>query len=337
MVSDGRQDSHEAQPEAAAQLAAPFWRLVLKNGNTIVPFNEIGNGPAFYFVHPIAGDVTSFHELAKSLGPAQRVYGIQVPKNKMTPAFGVSIEAVARHHVEKLVAFQPKGPIVLGGWSAGAIIALEMAQQLRALGRDVPLLIAFDGAPSNTGAGMNRWSPIYNWKLICNLPGWFRYQLVAVGSFRTCIKNLVKKFSFRAKTTLSAFKNEQTLDGSAVRRFMENSGGLSDQMPFIRAMYDAMRTYIPRHYSGRVILYEATAQPYDHLLQLGAAWTRITEKLEIVRLAGSHNTIFKEPSIGTLSRHLRTRLAELEFKEASRELPESTVFVDRTDIDRSAT
>jgi thioesterase domain-containing protein len=41
---------------------------------------------------------------------------------------------------------------VLGGHSTGAIIALEMAQQLLARGREVSLLIILDGVLFNTGA-----------------------------------------------------------------------------------------------------------------------------------------------------------------------------------------
>ena len=73
-----------------------------------------------------------------------------------------------------LEAFQPRGPIRLIGWSAGAIIAVQMAQQLCARGRDVPLLVALDGAPCNTGAGLGTRDPRYFMKLIANLPHWVR-------------------------------------------------------------------------------------------------------------------------------------------------------------------
>ena len=85
-----------------------------------------------------------------------------------------TIETVARRHVVLLEAFQPRGSIRLIGWSAGAIIALEIAQQLCARGRDVPLLVALDGAPCNTGAGLGTRDPRYIMKLIANLPPWIR-------------------------------------------------------------------------------------------------------------------------------------------------------------------
>ena len=86
--------------------------------------------------------------LARILGPEQRFYGIQAPPEMHNAEFAVSIESMARYYLEALVAFQPEGPYLLGGWSAGSVIALEMAQLLKVSGRKVELLIALDGARS---------------------------------------------------------------------------------------------------------------------------------------------------------------------------------------------
>src|SRR5262249_13106066 len=41
-------------------------------------------------------------------------------------------------------ALRPHGPYLLAGYSGGGIVAFEMAQQLTALGEEVPLLVFFD-------------------------------------------------------------------------------------------------------------------------------------------------------------------------------------------------
>jgi thioesterase domain-containing protein len=48
-----------------------------------------------------------------------------------------AIPALARHHLAKLLTLQPDGPVLLGGWSSGGLVAYEMAVQLRAMGRQV--------------------------------------------------------------------------------------------------------------------------------------------------------------------------------------------------------
>ena len=290
--------------------AAPLWRMVSRRGGAIATFNPAGEGPPFYCVHPISGGVTNFDTLARALGPEQGFHGVQVPRKKTNAAFATSIEAMARHHVDALVAFQPEGPLVLGGWSAGAILALEMAQQLRERGREVPLLVALDGAPCNTGAGLSRWHPLYSWKLVCNLPGWIRIQLLTKASLTACVQEIARKFAFRLHLALP-IRSEQTLNGSAVETLLDTAGLPSDQRGFIRAFYQAMLAYVPRRFEGRVIVYEARIQPLDHLLQVGAAWKQIARQTEIVVLDGNHESIFTAPAAQVFTEHLRERLAEL--------------------------
>jgi pimeloyl-ACP methyl ester carboxylesterase len=175
------------------QLVA-FWNRVLGRATSvIVPLNESGIGPAFYCVHPLSGEAACFRHLAQELGPAQRFYGIQAPMAKRNAEFADSVESIAQYYTDALTAFQPKGPFMLGGWSAGSIIALEMAQQFRARGRDVILLVALDGVPFNTGAGISPWNPLYYCKLACNLPRWIRDDLIRNWSPWLCVNRVLTK------------------------------------------------------------------------------------------------------------------------------------------------
>ena len=49
----------------ANRVVEPLWRFVTRRCSRIASFNAAGEGPAFYCVHPIFGDVTSF----TGLGP----------------------------------------------------------------------------------------------------------------------------------------------------------------------------------------------------------------------------------------------------------------------------
>ena len=288
---------------------APLWRLVSRRVDAIVPLTGGDKGIAFYGVHSISGDVKLLRSLALRLDPGQRFYGIQVPKENMTRAFAESIETLARRHVEELLAFHPEGPVVLGGWSTGAIIALEMAQQLRAIGRDVPLLVALDGAPSNTGASMSRWNPRYGWRQLRNLPRWVREEQPKDWSWLAFRKRVSERVAFRAVIGVPMLGYEQTLHTGMVRNLLSNTGWSNEQLSFIRALYDAQRKYVPRPYAGRVVLYEAETQPLFHLLQLGAAWKKIAGQSEIVSISGGHGGIFLEPAVDKIASDLHLRLA----------------------------
>lgn len=295
----------------SGQVHDPLWRFVLRRGGVIASFNKAGSGSALYCVHPIFGDVTSFRPLAEALGPEQLFYGIQVPGIHMKPEFASSIEAVAQRYVKEIIAFQPHGAIVLGGWSAGAIIALEMAQQLRAIGREVPLLVAFDGAPCNTGAGMGKWNPLYALGLICNIPGWVKHQKQGSLSFQVIFKRAIKKVLLRMKMATSTLRNEQTLDGREVQGLLGMPGWRGDKADFVVALYNALRLYVPAPYDGRVVVYEAKTQPLDHLRQVGAVWRKVARQAEVVRLDVNHISLFMKPCIDVIARDLQARLLGL--------------------------
>ncbi len=158
---------------------ALFGRVSRHSERVILPINDSAlsidtHGPAFYCVHSASGVAgTDFLALAYHLEPSIRFYGIQAPaKEMLDDKFGSSVESLAEYYAEALVRFQPTGPIVLGGYCVGAIVALEMAKNLRARGREVGPLFVIDGVPENTGVPVPRWTPRYWADLVRNLRGW---------------------------------------------------------------------------------------------------------------------------------------------------------------------
>ncbi|MEZ4584348.1 MAG: KR domain-containing protein [Caldilineaceae bacterium] len=108
----------------------------------LVPIRRTGSRPPFFCVHPWAGLVYPYFELAGLLGPDQPVYGLQAVGLYQQPH--TTIEQMASHYVEALRRVQPNSPYRLSGWSIGGLIAFEMAQQLRRAGEEVTLLAVFD-------------------------------------------------------------------------------------------------------------------------------------------------------------------------------------------------
>jgi aspartate racemase len=121
--------------------------------SSIVPLHAGGNRPPLFLVAGVGGHVFTFREFARLLGDDQPVYGLE--------AIGVDgsidpperMEDIAAHYVREITAQHPHGPIMLGGYSLGAVVAFAIAQRLRAIGRRIDLLIVFDmfapGYPSD--------------------------------------------------------------------------------------------------------------------------------------------------------------------------------------------
>jgi thioesterase domain-containing protein len=295
--------------ETSTKTTSSLWRLV--SGGSIVAFNSNGHTPPIYCVHSIAGDVGVFEKLSHSLGADHPLYGIQVAKRKMAPEFASSIGDIARDHVQALLAFQPEGQIVLGGWSTGAVIALEMAQQLSALGREVPLLLAFDGAPTNNGVTIRRSNPRYIWNLLRNAPGWLMDDQGPRWSWQVFSARIRTKINFHLKLHRLSSNDDATMHDEAVQGVLNREGWSNSQAAFIRALWEAQRAYVPKPYTGPVVLYEAKIKPLFQLLQLAQAWRIIVPNVEIVRLPSGHSTIFSEPAITVMTDHLRGRLADI--------------------------
>jgi thioesterase domain-containing protein len=282
-----------------------IWRLISKNNDqVIVKLNEGNEGLPVYLIHPLAGDVSSYRELVNALGPHQRIFGVQATRSILKSDFVKSIELLAQHYVNVLTSYQPNGPLVLAGWSVGAAVALEMAHQLRALGRQVPLLVVLDGILANSCGGLRIWDPRYYWQLFYNIPRWIAHDLIEerrslTRRLRAKILAVTPNYGGRAE------KNENIHKMDA---YVNTTGWLPEQVSFARKLHDAGDVYIPKPYDGRVVIYAAKTQPLFHLFQVEATWGQTCSCVETVRIDGTHLNFLRQPRVLALANDLRARL-----------------------------
>jgi acyl-CoA synthetase (AMP-forming)/AMP-acid ligase II/thioesterase domain-containing protein/acyl carrier protein len=72
----------------------------------------------------------------------------------------LSLEDIARLYVPHVVAAQPNGPVRLGGYCVGGLIALEVAHQLKSAGRDIEFVALIDSPSLNGRASMQAWKAL---------------------------------------------------------------------------------------------------------------------------------------------------------------------------------
>ena len=284
---------------------SPMWRLVLKKGRCLVFLGGSREGTPFYCVHSIGGEVGSLSVLARLLPKDVCVYGIQVPKHDLTPAFAASVTAMASHYSDILMEFQPHGPFMLGGWSVGGVIALEMAHQLRAQGRTVSLLVALDAPVYNTKADTKPWNPAYYAKLLCNMPRWIGEDLVGNWDPALLLQRLFRRLAKAGRSIRASVTNAMPVplvEGPGT------DGWSEDQLRFARALYVAVQDYVPQPYPGRVVVYAARTRPLFPLVEIKPGWRRIAPHAEFVDLAGTHATLLQPPRVDAMAAHLCGRL-----------------------------
>lgn len=108
---------------------------------------ESGAAPLF-LVHPAGGVGWGYRTLARSLAPARAVHAIQAPGLDPEIEMPESIAALARDYADRIDAAYPTGPVHVGGWSVGGLIAQELAVELESRGRAVGMVALLDAYPA---------------------------------------------------------------------------------------------------------------------------------------------------------------------------------------------
>ena len=301
-----------------SETSALFARLPLNSERVIIPMNESAvtsdmRRPAFYCVHSASGVAgADFSELAQGLEPIVRFYGIQAPPKQIADSkFGETVESIATHYSDALVKFQPTGPFVLGGYCLGAVIALAMAENLRARGRVVGPLVAIDGVPENTGIALRRWNPYYWIELFRDLPGWMNHgDLMRSRTLRSLAWSLTNNAHAIGKRLMGLKRGEKFGGGYAIEGIMDVSTYPPAHRSFINRLFAAMFAYVPRPYSGNIVVYEAKITPLLYLPLIGRTWRRFASQAEVIGIVGTHISMLREPYVNALAKDLRARLAE---------------------------
>jgi thioesterase domain-containing protein len=284
----------------------------------ILPINDSAltvdpQGPAFYCVHSASGVAgTDFLALATRLEPSIRFYGIQAPPKQMhNTDFGGSVESIADYYAEALVRFQPKGPIVLGGYCVGAIVALEMAKNLRARGREVGPLFVIDGVPENTGVPFPRWTSRYWLDQLRNLRGWLVHgDLMRDRTLRSLIRSLSNNAYTIGKRVIGLRRGERLGGGYSIAGIMDLAPYQPAHRLFINRLFCALFAYVPSAYPGNIVVYEAKIRPLLYLPQIGYIWRKFAPQSEVVDIVGTHISMMREPYVDPLANDMRKRIEE---------------------------
>jgi thioesterase domain-containing protein len=233
-----------------------------------------------------------------------------MPPGFRTSEFTGSVEAIARRYVAELLVFEPVGPYVLGGWSAGVPIALEMAQQLQKEGHEVALLVSIDAAPANTGAGSRRFSMGYYWKVIRNVPRWVADDLAFRFSWSSFFGRLIRKCSKFVQRIAVKWESSEKIARHRVRAFVDAGAYSESTKAFMETLCLTLAKYVPKPYTGRTVLYMTRTEPLFRVRELDLKWKKIATDLEIVQVNGNHITVLDESNVGVLAQDLNARLRQ---------------------------
>ena len=126
---------------------------------SLVSIQAEGSLPPIFAVPGVGGNVLCYNEFAQAMAPDQPLYGLQSRGLDGAEKPLTRIEDIAAAFVKELREVQPDGPYYLAGMCMGGIVVYEMAQQLRAAGQEIGLLVLLE-----------TWPPVGTWARIL-MPG----------------------------------------------------------------------------------------------------------------------------------------------------------------------
>ena len=273
----------------AATLATPD---VYTAWSSLVPLRTEGSASPVFLLHAIGGNVIGYQDLASRLPGQFPVYALQAEGLDGVTKMPETLGAMAANYVAQIRSVQPQGPYYLCGFSAGGVIAFEMARQLENAGQQVGLIGLIDSNLNYSLLAVARQRGIFQslvqashvlrWNL------WYSTQ-IGFGSF------LQKKFrNFRLNARIAWFALQSAV---LSKRQTSDPIRLSVEEAFIRAI----RQYDPAPVQARAILFRtADSALYDPNQQ--RAWEHsIQGDFHVCTVPGTHETMLEIPNIDVLA------------------------------------
>jgi amino acid adenylation domain-containing protein len=266
-------------------------------------------GRPLFLLHSLSGELLTWRPLIQGLGPKQTVYGLKLPENDGIPEPFADLKDMAAHHVRQMCALQPEGPYCVAGYSFGATLALEIAQHLRAQGREVALLAVIDSGPFRRGSAKKSINARTLLAFGANLLNWLRDDLLKT-SLRDTVARVRRKLQALVQSGGTGLTSlESRFSMSHLRDIVDPDNLPERYRRVIETNYQVWSRYEPRPYPGRVTLFRARTRPLFHSFEADLGWSRVAQGgVEVHNLPGHHWSIMQPPIVETLARRLGTCL-----------------------------
>jgi len=273
--------------------------------SAIVPVQTSGSLPPFFFLHGDWNGGLYCRKLARLLGPEQPFYGVPpngLDGNPLLP----TIEAMAEENIRHLVALQPHGPYLLGGYCNGGHVVYEMARQMEQRGLEVGLVILLDAAVPR----------YFGWlKALVRGGGWLARlgadaQIRVYRQLRNYLLRTHSAYHRGLKALLTLYLR------TARRKLLRLLGTPPEELGIQAPVFDdpgqylpyqqfglVLLNYRPKPFPGRVVLLRTKSLQENYPRDRTAGWGRLAPQLEVRELPGDHVTC-QTVHIGLVAEHI---------------------------------
>ena len=270
----------------------------------LVPVKTTGNKPPVYIVHGVGGHVLLLNLLVKYIDPQQPVYGFQ-PRGiggKAKPQ--ETVEEMAALYIHEMLQQNPDGPFALAGFSFGGLVAFEMAQQLKAMGKEVRMVALFDTYLSEKHKNAPLLATAYH-----AVSSGIKKVVDAAAVLSS--KHAPYKLAFEKKKAKEKLVEIYQKTLWLKKKKHEKKSHMYYIYKIKAKLHQASEKYMPEKYDGDVILFRAKLKTYYCHDYTYLGWKPfINGKIDIKDMEGEHESMFHPPNNKRFSEVLQQCLNE---------------------------
>ena len=284
----------------------PSWSL-------LTPIRAGGSKPPLFLMHSHGGNVLEYYPLAKHLDQDQPVYALQARGLDGHIVEDQSLGDMVDAHLAELRSLQPEGPYFLGGYCFGGLLALEAAQKLSASGQEVALVVLIQ----TMNPTYSRFRP----DLSVFQRSWYRAAKRVDLELEHLRQRGPSHILERCRRTwdIAVARTSLRVDNWTSNGHGHHDDNDNDQPKSRSLAYTLERLaiehekaivhYVPRPYSGPVVLFRAGRQLSGLMTDFTLGWKDVlTGNLDIFEVPGHQETMLSEPNVRLLAEKLTSEL-----------------------------
>jgi thioesterase domain-containing protein len=255
----------------------------------LAPLKVTGDRTPLFMIHPPGGIVVCYRELAAQLPDDQPMYAIRSRGLHGKEKLPETMRDMAADYVEAIRSVRQQGPYVIGGWSVGGVIAMEVAQQLISAGHDVKGLILLDSsipsgasdlvpAEDQTNVGLE-----YGIDLTLD-------ELLQLPSEEQL------PFLWQHAEKLGVLDQDTPAEVAA--------RAIDDLKALFHHHLKLATQYKMKPIATRIVLFRPTDVPFETEGSVDRGWSHLADRADVISTAGHHHSMVQEPHVESLARSI---------------------------------
>lgn len=258
----------------------------------LIPIRMGGDALPLFLIHAGGLQVLFYRDIANHFNKDRTIYGLQAIGRDGTEPPCSSIQEIATRHLSEIESVCKAGPYILVGHCFGATIAIEMANQLQAKGKQVPIIVSLDGETPH-------------------LEGDEVTETILAPKYDNSFTNYPKPLRAPRRWIRRTWKRTRRFVECCKRRIKPSYGQEAELTEKLEnAIRVAFFDYRVTPYLGQVLAIRCTDSDF-YANHSETAWKRAAPNSEMIQVDCTHADMLANPNAEVLAKKIESKLQSL--------------------------